>query len=200
MIHSREQTTQHYIIPLPSNIPPPSISLQQLIIQSLIFCTKLAIIFAVRERRGRGGEVDDDEAAVCVGGISMQVVLEAITVLVVTATSAGKISGPHPHNRTNQPTPSGYQHQPCLGKNLSQESWPLIETLIGFYKRTLSTELTGGEGRDSDLACSWNILLLLANTTFRENSRFPLGFNNLIMSMENTLGLISGVKKKYYVN
>ena len=89
----------------------------------------------------------------------------------------------------------------CLGKNLSQESWPLIETLIGFYKRTLSTEMTGGrEGRDSDLAWSWNILLLLANTTFRQNSRFPLGFNNLIMSMENTLGLISGVKKKYYVN
>ena len=147
---------------------------------------------------GGRGEVDDDEAAVCVGGISMQVVLGAITVLVVTATSAGKISGPHPHNTTNHPTPSGYQ--PCLGKNLSQESWPLIETLIGFYKRTLSTELTGGEGRDSDLACSRNILLLLANTTFRENSRFPLGFNNLIMSMENTLGLISGVKKKYYVN
>ena len=89
----------------------------------------------------------------------------------------------------------------CLGKNLSQESWHLIETLIGFYKRTLSTEMTGGrEGRDSDLAWSWNILLLLANTTFRQNSRFPLGFNNLIMSMENTLGLISGVKKKYYVN
>ena len=132
--------------------------------------------------------VDDDEAAVCVGGISMQVVLGAITVLVVTATSSQ-------HNQHHLGLLSS-----CLGKNLSQESWPLIETLIGFYKRTLSTELTGGEGRDSDLACSWNILLLLANTTFRENSRFPLGFNNLIMSMENTLGLISGVKKKYYVN
>ena len=57
-----------------------------------------------RDGRGRG-EVDDDEAAVCVGGISMQVVLGAITVLVVTtATSAGKISGPltsQPHNTTN---------------------------------------------------------------------------------------------------
>ena len=151
-----------------------------------------------RDGRGRG-EVDDDEAAVCVGGISMQVVLGAITVLVVTtATSAGKISGPHSLSTNNQ------HHlgilSSCLGKNLSQESWPLIETLIGFYKRTLSTEMEGGEGRDSDLAWSWNILLLLANTTFRQNSRFPLGFNNLIMSMENTLGLISGVKKKYYVN
>ena len=55
----------------------------------------------------RGEEVDDDEAAVCVGGISMQVVLGAITVLVVTATSAGKISGPHLILPT-QPTPSGY--------------------------------------------------------------------------------------------
>ena len=150
-------------------------------------------------RQGEGGEVDDDEAAVCVGGISMQVVLGAITVLVVTATSAGKISGPRPHNSQHNQHHLGILSS-CLGKNLSQESWPLIETLIGFYKRTLSTEMTGGEGRDSDLAWSWNIPLLLANTTFRENSRFPLGFNNLIMSMENTLGLISGVKKKYYVN
>ena len=45
--------------------------------------------------------VDDDEAAVCVGGISMQAVLGAITVLLVTATSAGKISGPQPLNTTN---------------------------------------------------------------------------------------------------
>ena len=58
----------------------------------------------MRERwRGGGrGEVDDDEAAVCVGGISMQVVLGAITVLVVTATSAGKISGPHSLSTNNR--------------------------------------------------------------------------------------------------
>ena len=56
----------------------------------------------MREGEGGGREkVADDERAVCVGGISMQVVLGAITVLLVTATSAGKISGPQPLNTTN---------------------------------------------------------------------------------------------------